>query len=490
MTIFKAMEILGLTGSFTAEELKKAYYKKARENHSDMGGSDEVMKEINEAHEILKKQVGKKIIINNSNDTFKKYADRLNMYIDGYTMKDNNLNLIYLEVLKLVKEFRKLESLNLNRENIILKYNETVSQIHGMYERYKKQVLSMWKLEDIKIDYCMNINDYYQKLVEYKEYSKKKEYAEYLVKYELESLGEIKNYEYLKDSIKDILNETIGNIINGNNSYEEVTKMKNKIKYLDVIYYDAQRRISRIATTLHTLENDNLKQEVSAWLLSLDHKYHEYYKLLPSVESQVFGNNKCFQVYDSLVNKYKEEDYELLSVLLEEIDEVRDGNLHEDILDCMLDNKYANKKDYIDKTNKYLGEDNIYLAKKTLPFGSVWSIVKEDETYSLYGSTLNGYMSENEEFLDTYLEKLNVYLRSNKFLGKKVKDSNNYVLYSNGYTSICYNGEDNLVYVTGLPLELSEVGSKELEKFKDKRVIREYLNNYYLSLGNKSEKSL
>lgn len=490
MTIFKAMEVLNLSGSFTTEELKKAYYRKARENHSDMGGSDEVMKEINEAHEILKKQVGKKIIINNTNETFKKYADRLNKYIDGYTFKNKNLDSIYQEVLKLVYEFKKLESLNLNRENIILKYNETVSQIHGMYEKYKNDVLSTWKLEDIKLDYCMNINDYYQKLVEYKEYQEKKKYAEFLVKYELESLGEIKNYEYLKDSIKDILNEAISNVINGSNSYEEVTKMKNKIKYLEVIYYDAQRRISRIAMTLSSLSDEKLKQDVSTWILSLDHKYHEYYKLLPSVESQVFGDSKCFQVYDNLLSKYKEEDYELLSVLLEEIDEARDGLLNEDILNSMLNNKYKDIKEYKENTNKYLGDDNIYLAKKTLPFGSVWSVIKEEDTYSLYGDALNGYMGTNEVFLDTYLERLNIYLRNNEFLGKMIKDSKDYVLYNNGYTSICYNKENDLVYVTGLPLELSELSIEDLDKFKDKRVVREYLNNYYLNLSNKTKKSL
>lgn len=344
MTIFKAMEVLNLSNSFTQEELKKAYYQKARENHSDIGGNDETMKEINEAREILKKYVGKKIIINNTSETFKKYAKRLNLYLDGYVNKDNNLNIIYIEVLKLVNEFRKLESLNLNRENIILRYNETVGQIHRIYEGYKQQMLSIWKLEDIKIDYCMNINDYYQKLVDYKEYCMKKKYAENLVKDEFNTLGEIKNYEYLKDSIKDILEETIKNIIEDDNSYEEIIKMKNRIKYLEGIYFEAQRRISRIATSLQSISDVNLKQDVSSWILSLNHKYHEYYNLLSNVEVQVFGSDKCFQVYDNLIRKYKEEDYELLRDLLEEVDEVRDGLLNEDVLDEILNNKYKEMK--------------------------------------------------------------------------------------------------------------------------------------------------
>ena len=44
---------LGVSKNATAEEIKKAYRKLARENHPDAGGDEEKFKEINEAYEVL-----------------------------------------------------------------------------------------------------------------------------------------------------------------------------------------------------------------------------------------------------------------------------------------------------------------------------------------------------------------------------------------------------------------------------------------------------
>jgi hypothetical protein len=47
-------EILGISVNSSDEEIKKAYYIKARENHPDKGGDESKMKEINNAYyEIL-----------------------------------------------------------------------------------------------------------------------------------------------------------------------------------------------------------------------------------------------------------------------------------------------------------------------------------------------------------------------------------------------------------------------------------------------------
>lgn len=50
-----ACDILGVTSYATPEDIKKAYRQKSRENHPDLGGDQEAMKDINRAYDILSK---------------------------------------------------------------------------------------------------------------------------------------------------------------------------------------------------------------------------------------------------------------------------------------------------------------------------------------------------------------------------------------------------------------------------------------------------
>ena len=54
MTPYDAARILSITGTVTAESLKEAYRKACKTYHPDLGGSDEMMKIVNSAHEVLK----------------------------------------------------------------------------------------------------------------------------------------------------------------------------------------------------------------------------------------------------------------------------------------------------------------------------------------------------------------------------------------------------------------------------------------------------
>jgi hypothetical protein len=54
MTELDARFILGLDGSFSSEDLKRAYRKTAGENHPDRGGDPERMRLVNEAYSVLK----------------------------------------------------------------------------------------------------------------------------------------------------------------------------------------------------------------------------------------------------------------------------------------------------------------------------------------------------------------------------------------------------------------------------------------------------
>lgn len=58
MTTKEAEAILGLNPMFTADELKAAYKKAAILHHPDRGGSEEMMKKVNAANDMLKKRAG------------------------------------------------------------------------------------------------------------------------------------------------------------------------------------------------------------------------------------------------------------------------------------------------------------------------------------------------------------------------------------------------------------------------------------------------
>ncbi|NRF89855.1 DnaJ domain-containing protein [Paenibacillus frigoriresistens] len=53
MSLIDLYEVLGLSKAATAEEIKKAYRKKAKESHPDVGGKEENFKTIKEAYDVL-----------------------------------------------------------------------------------------------------------------------------------------------------------------------------------------------------------------------------------------------------------------------------------------------------------------------------------------------------------------------------------------------------------------------------------------------------
>jgi len=55
MSASEAEQILGLSGRYSASEVKSSYRKMSLKHHPDKGGSTEMMKKVNAAYEILKK---------------------------------------------------------------------------------------------------------------------------------------------------------------------------------------------------------------------------------------------------------------------------------------------------------------------------------------------------------------------------------------------------------------------------------------------------
>lgn len=58
MTLPLAKEVLGLTGAYTADDVKKAYQTASNKHHPDKGGDVEMMKKVNVAYKMLKSTSG------------------------------------------------------------------------------------------------------------------------------------------------------------------------------------------------------------------------------------------------------------------------------------------------------------------------------------------------------------------------------------------------------------------------------------------------
>jgi curved DNA-binding protein CbpA len=59
MTLPLAKEVLGLSGTYTADDVKKAYQVASNKHHPDKGGDVEMMKKVNVAYKMLKSTSGK-----------------------------------------------------------------------------------------------------------------------------------------------------------------------------------------------------------------------------------------------------------------------------------------------------------------------------------------------------------------------------------------------------------------------------------------------
>ena len=74
MTTPQARTVLGLSNDYSTDDVKKAYRQKAKENHPDVGGSEEAMKDVNLAYELLQNTVGKVSTRTNWDEIGKKYS--------------------------------------------------------------------------------------------------------------------------------------------------------------------------------------------------------------------------------------------------------------------------------------------------------------------------------------------------------------------------------------------------------------------------------
>lgn len=139
MNYSEALKLFGLTSDFTKDELKKRYLELSKKYHPDLNGDEEMMKKVNYAYEVLKKDGSYDY---NACSKLIKYYDDLKSKLTFYASKTiylpDTLEFTYANAIADVIDtftFDKVKQL------IEFKYTVAIGSIKDLFKSYKKEIL-------------------------------------------------------------------------------------------------------------------------------------------------------------------------------------------------------------------------------------------------------------------------------------------------------------------------------------------------------------
>lgn len=286
MSYISALNLFKLKDDYSIEELKKIYRELSKKYHPDYKQnasleerqkSEEMMKRINEAYDILKNNLGKEKTKFNIETYKKEKIDDLDK-IFNMTWEDiSKLNMINLrkyfeEIRKEIREGIAYIQKNTNKIDVDYNYNITIDNIITI----KKDLVNCFcKLNYIdkipeKIDYTKPLSAFLSQLLSIKDkYSKEsifkrkvnletQQYENYigyniLIKYINQAkeiaINEAKNKQFRETSLNKIIENLHKNILNVFNIYAQRYTKINSLKEKIIKYQDDQK-ISKLFTTL------------------------------------------------------------------------------------------------------------------------------------------------------------------------------------------------------------------------------------------------
>lgn len=257
MSIAQARLVLGLSPSFTKEDLKKAYRNMCKKYHPDVNlerNTEDKMKEINSAFDVLKKNVGTK---EKTPINFK----------DVKTKKVHELE----EILKNLRNYK----INYNKRNIIDLYSNAKRKEFHIYNEYISEIRSCVNIEELKS---------IEKLYDYSIKCLLTSFAEdlfYIWKKNLTLLAFYKDFANEIDGLKDSLKN--------NASIDEIFKCFDKIdKFVN-------EKNNKLLNEASLQIQSKIEEKISKY------KSHLYYNNLIGkinyIKSQVFNN--CISIRTS-----------------------------------------------------------------------------------------------------------------------------------------------------------------------------------------------
>lgn len=199
MNYSESLNLFGLTGGFTEENLRKKYLELSKKYHPDMGGSDEMMKKVNAAYVALKGKT-----INYDFTYFNSLKEKLQKFVSKKVYEFGSAEYECVnKINELVNSFAYIS----DKAILNSAYNNILAKINSVLSEYRKTVLNNIPEKFLK-KYDNNIVDCIDEFIKKVNVIKK-------------------DYENIENTLNNII-QTLDITMN-KNTLEKITDMKKAI---------------------------------------------------------------------------------------------------------------------------------------------------------------------------------------------------------------------------------------------------------------------
>ena len=486
MSYREALKFFDLEDTYTEKELKKKYYKLAKNNHPDQheGIDDEIMKRINGLYSILENELKKRKLkefieewqlnINKLKDKYQNTAiydfclreemklDKVSSIVDAEKLKqdfDNRIGklkesiVLPIEKNKLIKKVGKYltgYSVNIKKlvnDYIILTQNaNSLGEVNTLNQKFDIKIHEELIKEKERVNEYKTLKDNLRVRLIYKWYD--------YVTYNTNNI--LVSHDLLITSLAILNLSTIENIneisvmldnINYNNLKQELTSFKN--------YYS---RLTNNSSSI--LKNDTLVHDVN---LNIDeqlldivlNKYYLYATNKSTKLEKLITNGHIFKENIMLLNKLDEEKYDIV------LKSIKDESFN--IINMVLNS-----------IDNFYDPSKLYIERET---GEI--VIIRQNNKKIYTMYLDGRLKnviENErDIIWKYMPLMKFFMIADFTYSKEVDEvSYNDVIMLSDY-------DTNFLYYTN-ELLLSYIDSNEIQEFKFIPAIKGY--NFKLSDSN------
>lgn len=425
MDFAEALSLFGFTGNFTEENLRRKYLELSKKYHPDIGGNDEMMKNINAAYDILKGRT-----FNYDLSYFDSLKEKLKKFVSKSFYEPGTIEYEYvIKINQIVNSF----TFNSDKKALNSSYNHILSRINDTLIEYRTKVLTNVPEKFVR-KYDSNIVDFIDDFIKKMKNIKK-------------------SYDEMEKALDDVIQSLIANV--DASMLEKISNMKNST-------------LNDIIDNKISLEDgaNRLRCEIMTMIMQseeLDKAIEETYHILLDnfnarmIELKTFDNNQILL----LLNAFK--------TALEKLQLVKDKKLGKEILPELkaldfktkFDFAYANneKKTIVSSDDEITVNDNyeIFITRdananepefviKVAEF-SFGGNEDDKEIHYLkkrlsYSKTVvDKTMISKKSFYEKYMS-IDEYLGNAEFVNKSYKD------YYGNKRLVLYMLDNTIIYIT------------------------------------------